>query len=91
MVLGVVITLGLSLDDQTFALIKRLTDRLEHLSADSIYAHRASGLRGSLLRYMERLEADEWISSDDQVTLDQLTEYGFELLELAAREIGASR
>jgi len=79
------------LDDQNFALIKRLTDRLEHLSADSIYAHRASGLRGSLLRYMERFEADEWLSGADQAQLDQLTQYGFELLELAAREIGASR
>jgi hypothetical protein len=79
------------LDDQNFALIKRLTDRLEHLSADSIYAHRASGLRGSLLRYMEHFEADEWLSGDDQAQLDQLTQYGFELLELAAREIGASR
>jgi hypothetical protein len=71
--------------------IKRLIDRLEHLSADSIYAHRASGLRGSLLRYMERIEAGERMNRDDQAQMDQLMEYGFEILERAAKEIGASK
>ena len=79
------------MDDLNLNLIKRLTDRMEHLSADSTYAHRASGLRGSLLRYMERIEAGEWLNDDDQAQLDQLVEYGFQILELAAREIGASR
>ena len=37
-------------------LLKRLVDRLERLSADSTYAHQASGLRGTLLRYIERIE-----------------------------------
>jgi len=79
------------LDDLDLNLIKRLTDRLEHLSADSIYAHRASGLRGSLLRYIERIEAGDQIINNDQAQLDQLIEYGFTILELAAKEIGASR
>ena len=79
------------MDELSLKLIKRLTDRLEHLSADSTYAHRASGLRGSLLRYMEHMEADEWMSSEDQAQLDQLMEYGFHILELAAREIGAPK
>jgi hypothetical protein len=79
------------LDELNLNLIKLLTDRLEHLSADSTYAHRASGLRGSLLRYMERIEAGDWMNRDDQAQLDQLMEYGFQILELAAREIGASR
>jgi hypothetical protein len=83
--------LGLALDDLNLNLIRRLTDRLEHLSADSTYAHCASGLRGSLLRYMERIEAGEWMNRDDQTQLDQLEEYGFQILELAAKEIGASR
>jgi hypothetical protein len=78
-------------DDQSYELIKRLTDRLEHLSADSTYAHRASGLRGSLLRYMERIEAGGQMNNDDQTQLNQLVENGFEILELAAKEIGASR
>ncbi len=76
------------MDEQDLKLIKRLTDRLEHLSADSTYAHRASGLRGSLLRYIERLEDDERISNDERARLDELVGYGFEILVLAAKEIG---
>ncbi len=79
------------MDEQGLELIKRLTDRLEHLSVDSTYAHRASGLRGSLLRYIERLEVGERISHEDQAGLDELVEYGFEILEMAAKEIGKSR
>jgi hypothetical protein len=79
------------LDDKNIELIKLLIDRLEHLSADSTYAHRASGLRGSLLRYMERIEAGDLMNSDDQTRLDQLVESGFEILILSAKEIGASR
>jgi len=79
------------LDDKNIELIKLLIDRLEHLSADSTYAHRASGLRGSLLRYVERIEAGDLINSDDQTQLDQLVESGFEILILSAKEIGASR
>jgi hypothetical protein len=79
------------LDDKHIELIKLLIDRLEHLSADSTYAHRASGLRGSLLRYVERIEAGDLMNSDDQTRLDQLVESGFEILILSAKEIGASR
>jgi hypothetical protein len=82
---------GISLDNKNFELIKLLIDRLEHLSADSTYAHRASGLRGSLLRYVEHIEAGDKMNSDDQAQLDQLVEYGFEILILSAKEIGASR
>jgi len=79
------------LDDLNLDLIKRLADRLEHLSADSTYAHRASGLRGSLLRQMERIEAGERMDREEQAQLDELMEYGFQILELAAKEIGASK
>jgi hypothetical protein len=30
-----------------------LIERLEHIPADSIWAHRASGVRGQLLRILE--------------------------------------
>lgn len=69
-------------------LIKRLVDRLERLSADSTYAHRASGLRGSLLRYLEQVQAGGIVSLDE---LDQLVEYGFRILQEAAKEIGGSK
>ena len=81
----------LTLNDQDLDLLKRLIDRLEHLSADSTYAHRASGLRGSLLRYLERIETGERMNSDDQAQLDRLIEYGFEILIHVAKEIRASR
>ncbi len=72
-------------------LAKRLVDRLEHLSADSTYAHRASGLRGSLLRYIERIEADQRLESEDLSSLDELIAYGYKIIELAAKEIGAKK
>jgi hypothetical protein len=78
--------MGQTLDDRYLELLKRLVDRLERLSADSTYAHQASGLRGTFLRYIERIEADINVN---HVELDQLVEYGFEILRLAAREIGA--
>jgi hypothetical protein len=82
---------GVSSQEEYLALVKRLTDRLEHLSADSSYAHRASGLRGSLLRYMECLEAGEGLDKQEQANLDRLLEYGFEILILSAKEIGDKR
>jgi hypothetical protein len=78
-------------DDGTLELARRLVDRLEHLSADSTYAHRASGLRGSLLRTIGRIEAGEQLSSQDKAQLEELTSNGFEIIELAAKEIGAKR
>ncbi len=83
--------MGRSLEDLNLNLIKRLADRLEHLSVDSIYAHRASGLRGSLLRYMERTDAGGRMDREEQAQLDELVKYGFQILELAAKEIGASK
>ena len=79
------------MNDRDLELIKRLTDRLEHLSADSTYAHRASGLRGSLLRCMEYLEANQQLSCEVQAQLDELMREGFEILELAAKEVGAPK
>lgn len=53
-----------------------LIARLERLSADSYWAHRASGVRGSLLRWVEAGEGD----------IGVLVERGFEFLEKAAKE-----
>jgi hypothetical protein len=78
-------------DNKDTELIKRLVNRLEHLSADSSYAHRASGLRGSLLRYIERIEAGQYIDQEEQVQISQAMEYGFKILELAAKEVGGAR
>jgi hypothetical protein len=67
-------------------LAKLLIARLERLSADSYWAHQASGLRGSLLR---ALEAAGWMQDDArrEGELDGLIERGFEVLERGAHEL----
>ena len=65
--------------EKDLELARVLIARLERLSADSYWAHRASGVRGSLLRWVE----------DDQGDAGKgraLINYGFEVLEKAARE-----
>jgi len=65
--------------DQNLELINMLLARLERLSADSYWAHQASGVRGSLLRLLEVGELDS-----EQGAL--LVERGFDYLEKAAKE-----
>jgi hypothetical protein len=65
-------------------LLRLLTTRLERLSVDSIWARRASGLRGSLIKALESMESDQ--PSTPEV-LDLLIEHSFEILRNAAREI----
>jgi hypothetical protein len=60
-----------------------LLERLERIPADSIWAHRASGLRGSLLAIVEQLEEDQPVPDPE---VNRLIAYGFQILENAARE-----
>jgi hypothetical protein len=65
--------------------------RLERLSADSAYAHTASGYRGALLKIIDLLEGEpdlENTSAENVQRLDFLIDKGFDLLAKAAREIG---
>lgn len=68
-----------------------LLSRLERISADSIWAHRASGLRGGLLRVVDRIQiGKKEIASDVERdwydNLAYLIETGYRILEKAARE-----
>lgn len=54
---------------------------LERLSADSTYAHRASGLRGSILRLIDRQDGESVRK------LESLVQQGFDILEKAAGEL----
>jgi hypothetical protein len=68
-----------------------LAARLERLSADSSWAHRASGLRGSLLRAIQDRKEDpenRRISPETVHQIEKLLDRGFYILECAAREIG---
>lgn len=60
-----------------------LLERLERISADSVWAHRASGVRGALLTVMEQVEKGQQVDDTD---LEWLIAYGFQILESAARE-----
>ncbi len=70
-----------------------LVSRLERISADSIWARRASGLRGNLLKWIERYDQPQIEKNDCLCRSDQelekfsfIIESGFKILENAARE-----
>lgn len=75
------------------ALARQLVARLERLSADSFWAHRASGMRGALLRSLEQAESltstQEAASAPNAALheLERLVEQGYQILANAAREI----
>ncbi len=74
-------------DDGLLELAKLLSARLERLSADSTWARRASGLRGSLLKAIEVAEQSEADLAEARPHLEWLIRRGFQILENAAREL----
>lgn len=76
---------------------RQLVSRLERLSADSIWARRASGYRASLLKSIETLD---WMRFhpvshahllQELNLLNQLLEQGYQILDYAGRELIAGR
>jgi hypothetical protein len=65
-------------------LLRLLIARLERLSADSLWARRASGCRGALLKLQEEIESGQPYDAD---RLQFLLDWGFEMLHRAAREL----
>jgi len=78
-------------EDFQLVLAHQLLGRLERLSADSYWAHRASGLRGSLLKCVEQIETardkNQVVDGETWQKADNLIVMGFWILEKAAREI----
>ena len=77
--------------DTRITLAKLLIDRMEQLSADSIWARRASGYRGTLLKLVTRLENDPINKYTveqgcDYAYLGELIPLGFDVLEKAAQK-----
>jgi hypothetical protein len=68
---------------ENIEVLQMLLTRLERVSVDSYWAHRASGVRGSLLRALDRLESGESVGA---AGLDNILDQGFRILERAARE-----
>ena len=64
---------------------RRLVYLLERLSADSQWAHRASGVRGALLRAIQQADSGEVLL--DMQSLDGLNETGRAILVNAARDM----
>ena len=62
-------------------LIRLLLIRLERISADSYLAHRASGIRGALMREIEAINSGRAINASK---LEQLINIGFRIVEAAA-------
>ena len=65
-------------------LLHLLAKRLERLSADSLWARRASGLRGNIIKVLEEFDAGKDINP---TRLSSLTQRAFEILKHAAQEI----
>ncbi len=64
-------------------LVQLLLTRLERVPVDSFWAHRASGLRGSLLRALDLAETGDPLDSQ---SLADLVLQAFQILEHAASE-----
>ena len=69
--------------DETLRTLQFLLSRLERISADSAVAYRASGVRGAMLRLVEKIEDGRPVSSQD---VKRLVESAYLLLQKAARE-----
>jgi hypothetical protein len=69
--------------ETNYELIHMLLARLERISVDSYWAHRASGVRGSLIKLAEQMDAG--IFPPHKETLE-LMRMGFVILEQAALE-----
>jgi hypothetical protein len=73
-----------SMDEDPLFLIQILLARLERIPADSVWAHRASGVRGSLLRMLEKSENGHPIQRSE---LKRMMDLGFIILAKAAEEL----
>jgi hypothetical protein len=76
-------------DQNNIEAAKFLIARLERLSVDSYWAHRASGIRGALIRWIEKKELIGVLEINlaDEFAIKALIQKGYSLLEKAAREI----
>ena len=64
-------------------IIRMLLPRLERISVDSYWAHRASGVRGALTKILDQIETGENPSPE---SLRANIRIGFEILREAAQE-----
>jgi hypothetical protein len=65
-------------------LLRLLVGRLEHLSVDSHWARRASGLRGNIIKVLDEYNSGQEV---EPARLSALIQHTFEILRRAAQEI----
>ena len=65
-------------------LLRLLAKRLERLNVDSLWARRASGTRGNIIKILAEIDAGEEVE-DKRLRL--LIDRAFEILKYAAEEI----
>jgi hypothetical protein len=70
-------------DEDSIELLRLLATRLEHLSVDSSWARRASGLRGNIVKILEESDMKEIATERLKLLIDR----SFEILREAAHEI----
>jgi len=72
------------LSNTNIELLRLLAERLERLSADSLWARRASGLRGNIIKVLEDIDAGRHVAPE---RLSTLIQRAFKILKRAAQEI----
>ena len=77
------VILKITMTEESLRTLRMLLARLERVSADSVTAHRASGVRGAMLRAIDQLEKQEQVSDYE---VKRLVESGYLLLQRAAEE-----
>jgi hypothetical protein len=80
---GKIITGIPAVDKHTADLLRLLLSRLERVTADSYWAHRASGVRGALLKTQQTIEEGRAV---DPRQVERDVQAAFEILERAGRE-----
>lgn len=70
--------------DTDIEMLRLLAERLERLSVDSLWARRASGLRGNIIKVLEEYQSGQEVESE---RIAPLIDRAFEVLRHAAQEI----
>ena len=73
-------------EDHLLEEAKMLVERLERISADSVWAHRSSGLRGALLRLIDQMETGAVPANSTIESFKQNMKLGFNMLVMAGKE-----
>lgn len=76
-----------SADENLILHIEQLAARLERISADSYWAHQASGVRVALLRCLDKCENVRGLPRSQRKYVYNLVSQGYTILENAAKEI----